>query len=420
MQWMLIGYMFLFIHRPFEIYPILGEMRLERVYMLACMAAAVCHPRKRWLPNAQHLALAGFWLAVLLAWVLSPWFDRGQTAVEEYFKLVVFYLMLVSVIHDEQALKQVVVAFLAINAFYMTHSLWEYLCGRHLYRMGFARMIGVDQTMNHPNSFGASIVYALPFVTPLLLDRPTPRMKYFLLGYVGLSVLCVLLTGSRSSFVGLLFLGAVMLGRTGQRWQWAALAAAAVPAVFVALPESLQTRFETIVNPDAGPKSAKVSGEGRIEGFYMGMDLYANNPLTGVGPGAWKPATGSGLESHNLYAQLLGELGTVGGLAFVAVVVCCWRNARSVKRLYAAHPEWGRDFPAELSRAVWLGFVLMLLEGNFGHNLFRFNWLWYAGFLVIAEACVRERLHNGWQVPQAAGYMPALRSAGVRWALPRP
>ena len=28
--------------------------------------------------------------------------------------------------------------------------------------------------------------------------------------------------------------------------------------------------------------------------------------------------------------------------------------------------------------------LLMLMEGMFGHNLLRFSWLWYAGFLVIA------------------------------------
>ena len=34
MHWLLIGYIFLFIHRPFEVWPGLGEIRLELLYML--------------------------------------------------------------------------------------------------------------------------------------------------------------------------------------------------------------------------------------------------------------------------------------------------------------------------------------------------------------------------------------------------
>ena len=35
MLYILLGYMFLFIHRPFEIWPALGEYHVERVYILA-------------------------------------------------------------------------------------------------------------------------------------------------------------------------------------------------------------------------------------------------------------------------------------------------------------------------------------------------------------------------------------------------
>jgi hypothetical protein len=30
--------------------------------------------------------------------------------------------------------------------------------------------------------------------------------------------------------------------------------------------------------------------------------------------------------------------------------------------------------------------------GMFGHNLFRFTWLWYGGFLIIANHCVNCRV----------------------------
>ena len=57
MLWLLLGYMFLFIHRPFEIWPVLGEFRIERIYMLGTLLIVAGSPRKRFLPNRQHFAI---------------------------------------------------------------------------------------------------------------------------------------------------------------------------------------------------------------------------------------------------------------------------------------------------------------------------------------------------------------------------
>ena len=38
--------------------------------------------------------------------------------------------------------------------------------------------------------------------------------------------------------------------------------------------------------------------------------------------------------------------------------------------------------------AVGKGPPLLLVMGLFGHNLFRFTWLWYGGFLIIARHVV--------------------------------
>ena len=149
----------------------------------------------------------------------------------------------------------------------------------------------MDTTLGNPNSFGNSIVYTLPLVTPLWLSRPTGRMKIFLLGYIGLSVLCIGLTGSRSSLVGLVLWAGVAVLRSRWRLRMALVTLVAAPLLWVALPASLQNRFETIVNPEVGPANAQESGEGRIYGFLLGMELWARYPATGCGPGAFRPAT---------------------------------------------------------------------------------------------------------------------------------
>jgi O-antigen ligase len=396
MHWLLVGYMYLFIHRPFEIWPWLGDLRVERVYMLVTLTFWAVAAPKRLLPNVQHFAYALFAFAVVACWMLSPWMERSQPMIEDWFKILVFYGLLVTTVSDEKALKTVAVAFLAIMGLYLTHSFREYLAGRHVYRMGIARLIGVDESLGDPNSFGASIVYALPFVAAFWRAEVGGRKgKFLLAGYVGLSVLCVLLTGSRSSLLGLgLWVGLLLV--TGKRKKQAVLGALALAALapvgFLMLPPELQTRFETIVNPDAGPANAKESGEGRVQGFYTGLDLWAANPLTGVGPGAWRPATRTKIESHNLYGQLLGETGSLGAAGFLAILAGFWVNWRRVRQIRRDFPAWENDLVFQLAGAIGTAVLLLLFMGNFGHNLFRFSWLWYGGFLVIARYCVERRL----------------------------
>src|SRR5262249_35584940 len=199
-------------------------------------------------------------------------------------------------------------------------------------------------------------------------------------------------------------------------YRFKALAAFAVaaPLSFVALPESLQTRFETIINPDVGPKNAEESGQGRIEGLTKGFELWQASPLTGVGPGAWRPPTRSKIESHNLYGQLMGETGALGVSAFVFLLGCFWMNLRAVKRAREYSPDARTDFLFLLPTAIGVSVFLLLFMGNFGHNLFRFTWLWFGGVLIVARSCVPGRV-GGWDReadraedgdPPAAGALP--------------
>src|SRR3954447_5384601 len=110
MLYLLIGYLFLFIYRPFEIWPALGEMRLELLYMLVTLAVWAWNREKYWPANPMHAAVLAFAGAVLVCWAASPWSSEGSDTVEKYFKCLVFYVLVVTVVRDEQGLKRLVQA----------------------------------------------------------------------------------------------------------------------------------------------------------------------------------------------------------------------------------------------------------------------------------------------------------------------
>ena len=82
-----------------------------------------------------------------------------------------------------------------------------------------------------------------------------------------------------------------------------------------------------------------------IDAWKAGLHMFVHNPLTGVGVDCFPYAYGSGefssrssyLRPHNMYVQIIAELGIVGLLAFGAFIIYVLReNIRLRKRLRQA------------------------------------------------------------------------------------
>jgi O-antigen ligase len=398
MIWLLGGYMWLCVHRPFEVWPALGELQIQRGYMLALMLLWLVSPNKGFVPNRLHAALAAFSVALVAAWILSPYSGMPGCleVVEEYAKVAVFYVLVVTTVRDERGLRLLLLLFLASVGLYATHSLWEYLHGRYQWRMGTSRMIGVDTTYNDPNAFASTLLYTLPFTLPFWNERPRRVSRVLMVGYVLLVLGCMLLTGSRAGFAGLCLLGLLLLVSRSRR-KGAALALGGVGAVAglvllsMVLPDDLQNRYLTLLDSSRGPTNAQESTQGRIEGILWGLYLFGESPLHGFGPGSFAYCTGKGLQPHNLYGQLLSEMGLLGALAMAAILVGFWRNAREAGRLTRSDPSARGGFACDAARAVGLNVILLLVMGCAGHNLYRYNWQWYAAFGAVALHCLRLR-----------------------------
>jgi hypothetical protein len=104
------------------------------------------------------------------------------------------------------------------------------------------------------------------------------------------------------------------------------------------------------------------------------------------------PATGSKVEAHNLYGQVLGEMGVLGVVTFLPIVALLFVNARAIKAAYKKFPNWRRDHCYYLADSVLSALLLLLLLGWAGHSLFRYTWLWYGAFLIIARDFVDQRI----------------------------
>ena len=390
MIWLLGGYTWLFIHRPFEVWPALGAWHVEKIYMIITILYWALFAEKNWVSNRLNGRFLFFWIVVAAAWVVSPYVSACQQTGENYFKMVVLYILIISTVRTERDLRFLVNAFLVSMALYMAHSLREYCAGRAVYRMGTTRMVAVDSTIGDPNSFAALIICSLPLlfaVWPLLRQS---WQRGLAAGYVVLSATCVLLTGSRMGLLGLLALSAFIGLQSKRRLAIILVLAIAAPVAWTFLPSDRKERYMTIIDPSHGPANAQESAEGRTWGFLNGLKLLGERPVLGFGPGAFGKAIGNNTQAHNIYGQTLGETGAAGGLAFLGIVLGIVGNFFEARRLFRADPEHSSAFCYRLSLSVLTTMILLLIMGWAGHFLYWAIWLWFGAYQAIALHCMRR------------------------------
>jgi len=141
----------------------------------------------------------------------------------------------------------------------------------------------------------------------------------------------------------------------------------------------------TLLEPEAD-KSAMESAQGRINGLVDGLALFGERPLLGWGPGNFVPAKhavglrlGDERRAHNLFGEVLGELGLAGIIILIYMGVAIYRCNSAIltmrKRAVANDLQPKKDLFVNIAWACNANLLLLFLLGNFGHNLYRYNWV---------------------------------------------
>ncbi len=404
MLWGTLGYLFLFIFRPFEYWEWLGEYRIERVYMLCLLTVLLFWRGKRYVHHPIASAFIAFFLVICLSNLIAYYPPATFQQTEEYFKLMVLFFVIILTVRDENDFRMFLFGFVAIMGIYVGKSLWEFLFhGRHVYRMGIRRLIGIDQTFSDPNTFAASVVYSLPFAWALWKTALLKWLKRSLFAYGVMSLAAIIFTGSRSGMVSLVLF--IVFTWVSSKAKFSSKVIGFVGlAIFMAagwqiIPEEYKLRYLTMVDDSLNP-SATASAEGRIEGLKNGLRLFELSPLFGWGAGNFpyaveKIGVYNRMQSHNLYGQLAADLGLLGIGAFLAVCWTLYKTNRNIQgiavKIGNVADGWCALIPAA-SGACMTTMFLLLFQGNFGHNLYRYTWLMIGAILILSQNLIVKRL----------------------------
>ena len=240
---------------------------------------------------------------------------------------------------------------------------------------------------DNPNNFAEILVMLLPLLLALFLNSKTWRGRVGSVLCLGVGLIAIGYTYSRSGWLGLALSVFVFLAL--QNWRIVPFAIAAVIVALPFLPETIYNRFLTIGNMQDS------STRYRFAIYEATGNLMKDHWLKGVGLGsdvmtrtfATYPTMFDGnhpIHTHNNYLQMFGELGVFGGVAYVAVVL--HQLKQGVKTFYACENKRLRNL---LAAAVG-SFCGILLIGIAEYTWFYPRNMFFFWFLFgIIAACVK-------------------------------
>lgn len=176
----------------------------------------------------------------------------------------------------------------------------------------------VFATLDNPNVLAEFLVFTIPLSLAALLSSRHLPTQVFITGIIGVSVLCLGLTYSRGGWLGFAMAMLVFFLLKDRRALFMLLLFGAVGIFF--LPESILERVASIGNLQESSTAYRLSI------WTASLRIIADYWVSGIGPGLptfamvypyFSLAAGMAYHSHNLFLQLVVEMGFMGLAAFL-------------------------------------------------------------------------------------------------------
>ncbi len=325
--------------RPQDFFPFLNSLRLALLFTLVALFLAIFNNRHFSFTESIKFKESKLYLLFFFIMIFGIPFAYYRRAAFnfvffKYLANVLFFFLLVVNVQSIKKLKKVLfVVCLAV----------VFLAGMSLTHGEFRDGRFYPGTMYDPNDLAYFLVSFLPFF--LIFIRKAEPIVNKIISTTGilLSLIVILLTGSRGGLLGLLvalfyiLFSKIVIERKSIK---ILLCLIAVFTVSIYANKIDITRLQTIT--DLSSDYNMTSETGRMEIWKRGLSLSISNPLTGVGVICFSQAIGEqrGADQeipkwqapHNSYLQVLAETGFIGLWVFLSLIIASLLNFQKLSK----------------------------------------------------------------------------------------
>jgi probable O-glycosylation ligase (exosortase A-associated) len=320
----------------------LEQFRLNLVVAVVALGVwLVSKEPKKPVSGLTTLFIIMFMISMIISQTFSLKPEYSFVYFDRFMRVMIFVLLCAIVITTKVRIHALVwILCISIGFYAVKAGLFTIATG------GSYRTFGPEATViNDNNHFAAAIIFILPLLNYLRMQSASSWLRIGLIGTTVLSFVAVLGSHSRGALIGLLAIGLPLWWRSRNR---VLLLLVAVPLVVGALhfmPEEWWQRMNTIES--AGEKDESFLG--RVDSWVIHTAIAMHRPLTGGGfrvgylQDIADRYTSEGLRSaraaHSIYFEILGSLGFLGLLLFLAILAMGFVNGFWIIRRVQGHPE---------------------------------------------------------------------------------
>lgn len=234
--------------------------------------------------------------------------------------------------------------------------------------------------MNY-NAFGFTLAMLIP---PLIIKLVNSK-KLFTKSFLGIgliiTVLALLRTGSRKSFLALVIVSLLLfiylaLSKGSRKYLLVIFPLVLILAL-TRTPDKIWERFSTIQEYEEDRSSM-----GRIYAWQAGLEMIRENPFVGVGPGNFinlfreygdQDAIREGkvrvnMTPHNIFVEIGSQFGLPALLLWIMMLLLSFKNGIGIVRDFNSKPAEKEFFDATV--ALMISCVAWLICGMFGSYIY--------------------------------------------------
>lgn len=364
--WMLVFTALLFF-RPQDQVPPLEVFHLAELAALAGLAAMAV----RRLSAGQTIAKINTEVigvivlgGIILFGVPFSFWPGGSMKVftDLYIKVILIFALMMSTLTSPKRLRQLTMLMVLATGYIAFRGVFDYVRGVNLVE-GDRLRGAVGGMFQNPNDLALNLVtFLAPTLFIIIEDRGLMRRLVASLVAV-LMLAAIVATKSRSGFLGLIGMVAVV-GFYTVRVRPGVLVAGVLAGLLALpmMPQSFWDRMDSITNAQEDQTGSR---EARLRLLEQGLEVFAENPVTGIGAGQFQNYNDAGTTvekwrvTHNVWLQVASELGLFGLLTFAFLVVRSYRACFNTLRMLkpprkrrspsraAPTPAWGRAKPSQ-------------------------------------------------------------------------
>jgi putative inorganic carbon (hco3(-)) transporter len=374
--------------RPNDLAPALGDFPLVKIVAIGALLIYIGSKTfagerlSVWTLEMTMLMVIAA-LGLLLAPIAASPQESMAVLTDIYLKTVIIFILMVNLIDTRQRIfsmwKLVVICGAALGV----GAIKSYIKGEFTDKG--VRIEGlVGGMFENPNDLATALDLLLPFAVALtLISKGRARLLYLVCAAV--MAIGVLFTLSRGGFLGLIAVGGVLLWKLGRsRRLKTTLGVALICGILLAvMPGGYGARIATIVNTEEDQTG---SAQLRSELMKRAATIAISRPIVAVGMGNFHIYSIREKRAHNAYLEIAAELGVIGLIAYLILILAPLRSLRRIERQTSGMRSKSEREMYWLSVSLEAAFIAYMVCSFFAS----IQYLWYLYYTAAYAVALRQ------------------------------